>query len=119
MIKALEVHILEEADEIAASPRWNNPNAPGSGRILDIGERVNSPAAFVAFRSTEEGKYLLDAIDAYENALNDDWMPFQIVGLPLDNAKAFILAVAEELRRGDPVAAVKNLRERYAQLSNS
>mgnify|MGYP001550838960 CR=1 FL=1 len=119
MNQMLEMQIFEEAGEIFSSPRWSYPDAPGSAHVLRIGERVKSLDAFVAFRNTEEGKYLLSVIESYEDALNDDWMPFEIIGLSLDKAKSFIHSVWEELRQSDAAGAVKNLRERYAQLSNS
>jgi hypothetical protein len=114
-----ETHISEEAGEIFSSSRWSHPDTPGSAHILSIGERVKSQDAFVVFRNTEEGKFLLGVIESYEDALNDDWMPLEIIGLPLDKAKLFIHAVWEELRQSEAMASIENLRECYAQLSKS
>lgn len=118
MNQMIEIHISDEAGEFYSSDRWSNLDTPGSARVLSIGERVKSPQALAAFRSTQDGKFLLDVVDSFEDALNDEWMPLKIIGLPLDKAKSFIHAVWEELRESDVCHAVKNLKERYAQFSN-
>lgn len=115
----LEQHIAEEAGEFYSAARWSDPDVPGSARVLSLAERVNSPEEFVAFRKSEEGRYLLNVIDAFEDAMNDDWMPFEIVGLPLQKARLFIHEVCEQLQKNDMANAVVNLRRRYVELSSS
>lgn len=109
--------ISEVAGDIYSSPRWDYPDYPGSARITLLADRVNNPDAIATFRSTPIGNYLLTVIDAYIDALNDDWLPGEIVGLPLAESREFAHAVWAELRTGQMDGAVLNLRTRYSSLS--
>lgn len=71
----------------------------GCFRHPGLAERVASPEALGAFRTTEAGRYLLAVVQAYEDALNDAWLPFGIVRLPLDQARRFLGMLADELER--------------------
>lgn len=69
-----------------------------------------------AFRDTPEGDYLLYVIETYENAMNDDWLPYEIIGLPLERAREFIRQVEIELESGPTPHLIPNLREVYSTL---
>lgn len=119
MNQTIEKYISDEAGDFYSSGRWSNPDTPGSAHIVSIDDRVKYPDWLAAFRKTDPGKYLLSLIESYEEALNDDWMPFEIIGLPLDKAREFIHTVWDELQQVSADDAVKKLRDRYAYLSNS
>lgn len=113
----IQQHLIAEAKELSASERWYYPDSPGSAHVQRLGERVASPEAYRAFRETPEGDYLLAAIEAFEEALNDDWLPYEIIGLPLEKAREFILAVATELEQYPLPAVIPRLRAAYSRLS--
>ena len=102
----IQQHLIAEAKELCASRRWRNPDTPGSANIKDYGQRIASPGALQAFRETPEGEYLLGVMDAYEEALNDDWLPFAILGLPLQNARIFISSTIQAKLVPSPLKAV-------------
>lgn len=95
MHDGLMKHIAEEADDMYSSWRWKAPDTPGSARVKTLADRVP---------------------ERYEEALNDDWMPEQIAGLPLDAAREFIQLLADQLRSKEPDIAVNILREHYTRL---
>jgi hypothetical protein len=83
----IRVHLAQEARELSLASRWQYPDAPGSAQIEPLASRVQSPAEYRAFRGTPEGEYLLAVIESFQEALNDEWLPFEIVGLPLEQAR--------------------------------
>lgn len=109
--------LITEARELHASPRWSNPNAPASADIEELHSRLAAPATYAQFRAIPEGAFLLPLIEAYENALNDDWMPHEICGLSLQVAQNFIGQVAAELEANDLPNAVSRLKKRYDYLT--
>lgn len=113
----IQHHLVAEAKEICTSIRWQSPDIPGSIHIQEFAERLASPEAYRTFRETSEGRYLLDVVEAYEEALNDDWLPFEIIGLPLEKAREFIHSVATELEQNSMSVAIQRLRACYSQLS--
>lgn len=112
----IQRHLVDEAREIAASPRWRHPDTPGFARIVELGERLASPETYRAFRQTPDGAWLLEVVEAYEDALNDDWLPYAVFGLPLEAAREFAADLARELERRPLSDAVTHLRARHAEL---
>ncbi|HWW08384.1 hypothetical protein [Collimonas sp.] len=113
----LEPHIIAEAREFAESHRCLNPDYPGSAHVQELSQRLGSPSDYAKFRQSPHGAYLVDIIEAYETALNDDWLPNQVVGLSLEKAREFIQAVADELAQNSTVEAIVKLRKHYLLLS--
>jgi hypothetical protein len=109
--------ILEEALDFINSPRWEDQDYPGYAHIKELHKRVNSPIQYKAFRSTIEGDYILSVIEAYEEAFNDDWLPFEIIGLSITHAKEFMVIFAKELDCDNIPNAVEKLRLNYQRLS--
>jgi len=109
--------LIAEAREFAASWRWQSPDTPGSAHIEELSERLASPQVYAEFRETPEGDYLLDMIEAYEAAFNDDWLPYTIAGLSLKNAREYIRFVSRELEYNTIQEAVLRLREHYSRFS--
>ncbi len=113
----IEQIIIEEAKDFHNSERWHNQNGPGSAHIKELHERLASSKKYKEFRALKEGDYLLSIIEAYEEAFNDDWLPYEIIGLKLEKAKEFISLVACELEKNKANDAVNNLRQHYANFS--
>lgn len=113
----ITAHLIAETRELSASPRWQYPDAPGSAQVVELSTRLSSPKEYSAFRDTPEGDYLLYVIEAYEDAMNDDWLPYEIIGLPLERAREFITQVASELASGPTPHFIPNLRAVYSILS--
>lgn len=113
----IQQHLIAEAKEISASTRWQCPDTPGSAHIVKLAVRVSSPGMYRAFRETPEGQYLLNVIEAFEEALNDDWLPYEIVGLSLENAREFICSVVGELEQRPMSEVIQGLRSCYSKLS--
>lgn len=113
----ITAHLVAEARELLASPRWLYPDTPGSAQIVELSVRLCSPTMYRAFRDTPEGDYLLRVIEAYEDAMNDDWLTFEILGLKLEHAREFITQVARELELGPTDRLIPNLRALYSALS--
>lgn len=113
----ITAHLIAEIRELSASERWLYPDDPGGIQVVELSTRVSSPKEYSAFRDTPEGAYLLYVIEAYENAMNDDWLPYEIIGLPLERAREFIIRVASELESGPTPQFIPNLRAVYSALS--
>ena len=113
----IQQHLIAEAKDISASTRWQYPDTPGSAHVVELAARLSSPETYRAFRETPEGDYLLGVIEAFEEALNDDWLPYEIVGLSLENAREFICNVARELEEYSMPEAIQRLRSCYSKLS--
>lgn len=87
--------------------------------MQELCERLASAEQYGRFRATSEGAFLLALIESYETALNADWMPFEIFGLPLKEARFFIGLVAAELGTDALSPAVSRLKEAYARLGGA
>lgn len=72
---------------------------------MEFSTRLSSPKEYSAFQDTPEGAYLLYAIEAYENAMNDDWLRYEIIGLQLERALEFITRLKSELE-SDPDTSI-------------
>jgi hypothetical protein len=112
-------HLIAEAAELSLSRRWDNPDTPGSAGVEELHSRLASPAKYAEFRATAEGEFLLFIFESYESALNDDWLPFEILGLSLRNAQLFIGLVARELESNDLSVVVSHLKESYGRLAKA
>lgn len=113
----IEQLLVAEAKEFSASPRWEAPDSPGSARVMELHHRLSSPESFTAFRATPDGQFVLAVIEAYECALNDEWLPMEILGLALEDARLFIGLVASEIETNGLSVAVTNLRQSYISLT--
>jgi hypothetical protein len=116
-VRMIKEHIISEAREFSASPRWASPDTPGSARVKELHYRLVSPEKYADFRATHEGEFLLSVLETYEGALNDDWLPFEILGLSLNDAQLFIGLVAQEIESNDLSVAISNLKESYEQFT--
>lgn len=106
----IQQYLIDEAQELALSARWQHPDTPGSAQIVELAVRLSAPDTYRAFRETPEGQYLMGIMEVFENALNDDWLPYEIAGLSLENAQAFIGQVARELEEHSMPEAVQRLK---------
>ena len=61
--------------------------------------------------------HLLFVFEAYGGALNDDWLPTAILGLPLEDAQFFIGLVADEIEANGLSVAVARLEKTYGSLA--
>ena len=112
----IRMHIAAVARELSLSSRWQNPDAPGSAHVQELADRVSSPTEYRRYRSEPEGEYLLAIIESFQEALNDDWLPHEIVGLPLTQAAQFIQVVAEKLALSSVESTILELRQCYSSL---
>jgi len=113
----IEQHLVAEAKDFAISSRWGDPNFPGSARVEELHHRLTSPETYAAFRATPDGRFLLSVLEAYEGALNDDWLPTTIFGLQLKDAQFFIGLVADEIETNGLPVAVARLEKAYGSLA--
>jgi len=60
---------------------------------------------------------LFEIMETYELALNDDWMPFDILGLDLPLAKDFIESILEILETQEPSGFENAIRKAYKRLA--
>jgi hypothetical protein len=105
-------HIKEMIADILASPRWESPDQPDPGTIRHIGERVNSPESMRKFREKEDYTLLIDTLSDFEESLNDDWMPYTIIGLELEQARRFLKKLYNEfdnIQEGQWTRAIKRI----------
>ena len=87
--KPLEL-ITEVITDIIRSPRWENSTPPLPNQITELSERINNGKIYQSLIQDPDLKLLIDLIESYEMAINDDWMPFEIQGLKLPQALEFI-----------------------------
>jgi hypothetical protein len=109
--------ILGVLADALRSPRWDAPDAPGSAHIVELAERVQDANAYSGFRSTAEGAYFLQIVEPLQEALNDDWLPFELFGLRLPSAREFIAGVIEEIQMHGLSRSVPALRVLYSKLA--
>jgi|WetSurMetagenome_2_1015567.scaffolds.fasta_scaffold1733430_1 hypothetical protein len=82
--------MIEVIDDIIDSPRWKDNDTPMPGGIIELGAKINNGNQYRTIRENPDLKLLLETIENYEESLNDDWMPFEILGLKLPEAFSFI-----------------------------
>jgi hypothetical protein len=46
----ITAHLVAEARELLASPRWQYPDTPGAAQIVELSERLCSPMMYRAFQ---------------------------------------------------------------------
>jgi hypothetical protein len=112
----LRTLLAATVNDLCAAPRWQYADQPGSAQIVELAERLGSPSAYREFRATPEGDYLLFVVESFQDALNAEWMPFEIVGLQLNSARTFLAAVAEACRSEDLASEIPRLRSTYSEL---
>jgi hypothetical protein len=113
----IQTHIAAIARELSLSSRWQHPDAPGSAHVQELAERVSSPTEYRRYRNAPEGEYLLAIIESFQEALNDEWLPYEIVGLPLTQAQQFIQVVADKLALSNVEGNnILELRQCYSSL---
>ncbi|WP_290886411.1 hypothetical protein [Arenimonas sp.] len=89
--------LLAQIKDILSAPRWAYPDEPGSANVPMLSTRL-TPQEFQVLRKLPEGEFLLDILDAFEDSLNDDWLPVELAGLPLAQAREFLGAIAAFMR---------------------
>lgn len=104
-----------EAIEITHSARWDNPDFPGSARIKEIRLRLSESSQLSAFISDALGSKLIYILEAYEEALNEDWLPEKILDIELSEARIFVGQVAEALN--EPASALSKIQSSYERLA--
>jgi hypothetical protein len=112
-------HVKEMMADILASPRWDNPDEPNPATIKHIGERVKSAESMQRIRENEDYVRLLNTVCYFEEALNDDWMPFEILGLPLGKARKFLSKLYQEfdnVQEGEWARTIKKIYQETGSL---
>jgi hypothetical protein len=112
----IEQELMRVAAQLANSPRWDQPDSPGSADIVELAARVNDPDALRSFRQSAAGKFYLGVIESYEEAFNDDWLPFEIAALPLGAAREFISFLRAALEEEGAAGAFPKVKAHYLAL---
>ena len=99
-----------------ASGRWRSNDVPGAANIKELSEYLNDGKKYSEFRNTVVGEYFLEIIEGYEQALNDEWLPFEIISLELPQAKEFIGKLISLVSSNGLERSVPLLREEYEEL---
>ena len=110
--------IISELDDILKSPRWDNQNTPFPGTITELWERVNDRDSYNYFRYHAGGRLLLDIIELTEEAFNDDWLPFEIIGLELGTYREFLAHLLKELPHidtGESESMIKRIHRQFKE----
>lgn len=94
-----ELAALEMFREALQSWRWADVNQPGSARLMPLFERIADRETYVDFKRTELGGYLVEVAEALDEAMNDDWMPDHIFGLPLSQAMEFLISLTSAMEQ--------------------
>jgi hypothetical protein len=114
----IEKAIIQITSDLSKPDRWQNPNSPNLIHIKELSEYLHNREQYGAFRKSEVGSYFLTIIEAYEDAFNDDWLPYDIIGLKLNKAKQFIEFVNKEVTLNGLAGSIPNLRRHYTTLAN-
>ncbi len=101
MTSAVE-HFIATLDQIIESPRWKDEDTPMPNGIDELAMRINDGTTYQSYRKTKDFELVIDVIESFEGALNDDWMPYQIEGLDLKKAKSFAIGVRDILIHKEP-----------------
>ncbi|GHA76698.1 hypothetical protein [Cognatilysobacter bugurensis] len=108
--------LLSQIQDILSAPRWAYPDSPGSANVPRLTTRL-TPEQFQSLRAVPEGAFLLDLLDLFEEALNDDWLPFELAGLPLPKAREFLSNLAGYMREHQQLAPVEQARAMHRALA--
>ena len=103
--------------DILASPRWQDPNTPLPNHLVELVERPNIGRHYAVLKADSSFQLLFEIMETYELALNDDWMPFDILGLDLPLAKDFIESILEILETQEPSGFENAIRKAYKRLA--
>jgi hypothetical protein len=85
------------------------------GSILELIDYLPEPGAYRAFGESAVGSFYLGIIESYLEALNDEWLPYEILGMPLNKAQEFIIFMRHALE-DDGHGAYPRIKARYQQL---
>jgi len=107
--------LLAQVQRIVVAPRWEYPDAPGSAHVPDLASQL-TPEDFVALRATTAGSFILDLLESFEVALNDDWLPFELAGLPLPLAREFLRQLGAYIREHHQLVPLEQARTMHRAL---
>jgi hypothetical protein len=102
--------------EIIDSSRWNDINNPQRDKISDIGERVNSSDSLRKFREIEDFNLLIEIADSFEEYFNDDWLPYEIIGLKLMDSRKFLQKLINDFDKISDGQWTKKIQDIHEQI---
>jgi len=108
--------LLSQIQEILSAPRWGYPDSPGSANVSRLASRL-TPEQFQSLRAVPDGAFLLDLLDTFEDSLNDDWLPFELAGLPLPEAREFLGSLAVYMREHGQLVPVEQARAMHRAIA--
>jgi len=93
--------ILEELSDIFHSKRWDDQENPIRNHIPELWERINHSNRYKELGENKNFKLLLELTEMLEESFNDDWLPFELFDLKLDDVKLFLEDLLDKLPNAD------------------
>ncbi len=107
--------LLSQMRDIVTAQRWDYPDAPAPAHIPDLASRITRDE-LRELQATPAGELLLGIIESYEAALNDDWLPYELLGLPLPQARQLLRNLGSHIREHHELVPVERVRAMHAAL---
>lgn len=111
----LQSAVISLIKEALRSGRWDNENAPGSAHLKEL---LNYPGVLIELKAIEGSKtsnFYLGLASDIEKSFNDDWLPETLCGLPLQEARRFLMDTWPLIESHGLEGAIQKIKECHAQ----
>jgi len=107
--------IISFINDILVLEIWQNENSPiFYGKSFD--DYFDNYKVYQQMKENENLSLLMETIEFYSNALEDDWLPKKIVNLDIANAYLFLNKIKDILLNSDENEIEKNLISTYHEI---
>ena len=118
--------LLSYINTILSLKAWKNTSEPilfegkykgASKELLYYFDNID---LYSISRKNRDYKLLLETIEEFENALDNDWFPYEIIGLTIPQAYLFLKEIKQMLESDIEDEKIENmLIEKYHEVKNS
>lgn len=108
--------LLSQIQAILSAPRWGYPDSPGSAHVPRLSSRL-TPEQFQSLRAIPDGAFLLDLLETFEDSLNDDWLPSELLSLPLPEARQFLGSLAVYMQEHGQLVPVEQAHAMHGAIA--
>jgi len=97
---------------------WTDPNSPILGHPC-ISTYSKDKDLFLNMKKHKDYNLLMETLYAYEDALDDDWISYEIANLNIQQAKLFLIEIRDIILNIEDANIEKELIMRHERISNA
>jgi hypothetical protein len=114
-VKHTQDAIVSLIREALRSNRWNMEDTPGSANLKELHEYPGVSEELKCLGDSELKNFYLAIVNDIERSLNDDWLPNEMFGLPLFEARRFLMDIWPIIQEFGLEAAERKITECHAE----